>query len=100
MDNSEALTALIAHVSATDKPANLAWDEVERWQAGVLERFIIAGLLSKSVDAQSLMCAGCEQHCFMPVYLTDDAQRAFIVCDDADKQYQMGRIRVPLARLQ
>ncbi len=100
IDHSQALTFLIEHVNASDKPVSLVWDEVELWQAGVLERFISTGLLSQDVDTQLLVCAGCEQHCFMPVYLTDDAQRAFIVCDDPDKQDQMGRIQVPLARLQ
>lgn len=100
MDNSQALTAVIEHVSASDKPVNLAWNEVVLWQAGTLERFITTGLLSQDVNTQSLMCTGCEQQCFMPVYLSDDAQRAFIVCDDADQQDQVGRINIPLERLQ
>jgi hypothetical protein len=100
MNNSQALTALIEHVSVSDKPASLGWDEVQQWQEGVLERFIMAGLLSKGVNTQSLVCTGCEQDCFMPVYRTDDKQRAFIVCDNPDKQEQMGRVQVPLERLQ
>lgn len=100
MDNSQALTALIGHVGASDKPVGLGWDEAQQWQGGVLERFLVVGLLTKDVKAQSLVCTGCEQHCFMPVYQTDDEQRAFIVCDDPDKQAQMGRVKVPLERLQ
>ncbi len=100
MDNHQALAAMIEHVSASGKPVSLGWDEIQQWQSGVLERFISAGLLAKDVKAQSLECTGCEQHCFMPVYQTDDAQRAFIVCDDPDRQSQMGRINVPLERLQ
>ncbi len=101
MDNSQALTALFEYVNASDKPVNIGWDEVQQWQNGVLEHFITAGLLNnKGVNTESLLCTGCEQTCFMPVYLTDDAQRAFIVCDDPDKQEQMGRIQVPLERLQ
>lgn len=100
MDNNQALTALIEHVSASDEPVSLGWDELQQWQNGVLARFLMAGLLSQDVKAQSLVCSGCEQYCFMPVYQTDDEQRAFIVCDDPDKQDQMGRVQVPLERLQ
>lgn len=100
MDSNQALTTLIEHVSASDKPFSLGWDEIQQWQGGVLAGFVMAGLLAKDVKAQSLECVGCEQHCFMPIYQTDDAQRAFIVCDDPDRQSQMGRINVSLERLQ
>ncbi|MDF1817524.1 MAG: hypothetical protein P1U54_02700 [Immundisolibacteraceae bacterium] len=99
MDNSQALTALIEYVSLADKPVSLGWDELQQWQDGVLERFLVEGLLVKDVKAHSLVCTGCEQHCFMPVYQTDEEQRAFIVCDDPGKQDQMGRIQVPVERL-
>jgi len=99
MNNSHALTALIEHVSVSDKPVSLGWDELQKWQGGVLESFLVAGLLSKDVKTQSLVCTGCEQDCFMPVYQTGDEQRAFIVCDNSDKQEQMGRVQVPLERL-
>jgi len=100
MNNNQALTALIDLVSASDKPVNLDWDETQQWHDGVLAGFVVNGLLSKDVLAQSLECNGCEQFCFMTVYQTDDVQRAFIVCDDPDRQSQMGRINVPLERLQ
>lgn len=99
-DNNKALSTLIEHVNASDKPVSLGWDEVQQWQDGVLKRFLAAGLLAKDVKAQSLGCTACEQHCFMPVYQTDDGQRAFIVCDDPEKQEQMGRVQVALERLQ
>ena len=100
MDSPQALDALIEHVSASGKPVSLGWDEVQQWQGGVLERLLEVGLLATGVKTQSLVCEGCEQRCFMPVYQTDDGQRAFIVCDDPDKQEQMGRIQVPLERLE
>lgn len=100
MDNNQALNAVIEHVDAFDKRVHLGWDEVQQWQAGALERLVTAKLLAKDVNAHSLECTGCEQHCFMPVYQADDKQRAFIVCDDPDKQDQMGRINVSLERLQ
>ncbi|MDB4222361.1 hypothetical protein N9850_01210 [Granulosicoccus sp.] len=100
LDHSQALVALIAHVNASDKPVSLSWDEVQQWQDGVLAQFLAIGFLSTDVKAQSLVCMGCQQQCFMPVYQTDDGRRAFIVCDDPDMQTQMGRVKVPLERLQ
>ncbi|MBT3091533.1 MAG: hypothetical protein JAZ02_13460 [Candidatus Thiodiazotropha endolucinida] len=100
LDHNQALEALIGHVNASDKQQYLAWDEVQQWQQGVLKAFIDLGLLAKGVQAKSLTCTGCEQQCFMPVYLTEDAQRAYVVCDDPDRQSQMGRIAVPLEHLQ
>ena len=95
-----ALHAVFEHVNAAEKPASLAWDEVQQWQAGVLADLLALGLLTKVANTQSLICKGCEQQCFMPVALTDDGERAFIVCDDPDQQEYMGRINVQLQRLQ
>lgn len=101
MDYSQVLTALIAHVEASDKPVNFGWDEAQEWKKDVLEGFVAAGLLTKDVDARSLQCLGCEHHCFVDVLLAnDDSERAFIVCDHPDMQNQMGRINVPTERLQ
>lgn len=100
LDLNQALAALIAHVDVSDTPESLGWDELRQWQEGVLEAFLDLGLLVKDVKAKSLVCTGCEQQCFMPVYLAEDEQRAFIVCDDPDKQSQMGRVAITLDCLQ
>lgn len=101
MDYNQALTEVIAHVDASDKPVSFAWDELQLWGEGILEGFVAVGLLSKDVNASSLQCSGCEYHCFMDVLLADDgSERAFIVCDHAEMQSQMGRINVPPERLQ
>lgn len=100
MDNTQALMALIAHVDASDKPVLIGWDEVLQWPEGLLRQFLKLGLVAKDVSAKSLTCAGCEHHCTMDVLLTEDAKRAFIVCDHPDMQDQMGRIQVSLERLQ
>lgn len=101
MDDNQALTALTAHVDASDKPVSLGWDEVRQWNEGVLEGFVAVGLLTKDVNARLLQCLGCEYHCFMDVLLAkDDSERAFIVCDHPEMQGQMGRINVPPVRLQ
>jgi hypothetical protein len=72
---------------------------VGQWQIDALALLVGVRLLSKSNDAHSLECNGCEHRCFMPVEHTDDKQRAFIVCDDMEMQSHMGRIAVPLQRL-
>lgn len=100
MDNNRALSALIEHIDASEKPAYLGWDEVLQWQEGVLDNLVASGLLAKGNNAQSLQCAGCEHHCFMDVVLSDDSERAFIACDHSEMQSQMGRVAVPLVRLQ
>jgi hypothetical protein len=99
MNNTQALTTLIDHVSASDKPVNIGWDEVAQWRDGLLKRFAKLGLIDKDVNAQSLECMGCEHRCFMDVLLTEDSKRAFIVCNHPEMQSQMGRINVPLERL-
>lgn len=96
---SQILTALIAHINASGKPIHIDWDEVAQWQDEALALFMGVRLLSDSNKSQSLECTGCEHRCFMSVELTEDKQRAFIVCDHPDMQTQMGRITVPLERL-
>ena len=100
MDNNQALSAVLARIESSDKPVSFGFDESQEWQPGVLESFVTASVLTQEVQAGSLECVGCEQRCYMPVYSSDDATRAFIVCDDAEKQSYMGRIIVSVARLQ
>lgn len=100
MDSDHALLALINRVSDSNKPVSVSWDETQQWQSGVFERFVAAGLLEKDVNTQSLQCIGCEHHCLMQVDLAIENRRAFIVCDHPDMQDQMGRINVPVERLQ
>ena len=100
LDHNQALAALIDHVSASALQVSISWDEVQRWQDGVLEQVLVDGLLSRDVNAQSLECVGCEHRCFMPVYQSEDRQRAFIVCDHTDMQTHMGRVNVAIERLQ
>lgn len=95
MDCSAALAALIAHTEASDGPVNIGSTEVQQWDHGVLDQFLETGLLTPTINANSLECPGCEHHCAMPVLLTDDgSERAFIICDHNEMQSQMGRISV------
>jgi hypothetical protein len=96
---SRVLTALIAHIDTLGKPVHIGWDEVSLWQDDALPILLGVKLLTKSNPSQSLECKGCENRCYMPVKLTQDKQRAFIVCEDIDKQGDMGRIAISLPRL-
>jgi hypothetical protein len=100
MDNNQALDAVIARLDTLGNSASFKWDEVQQWPEGVLNSLVSNSLLTKGVNANSLQCTGCENHCFMNVVLADDeSKRAFIVCDHPEMQSQMGRINVPTERL-
>ncbi len=99
MNDDQVLNAVIERVGGSGKPVRFGFDELQAWPEGVHKLLVKAGLLVKGVQAQSLVCSGCENACAMPVVFTEGAQRAFIVCDDADKQDHMGRIAVELSRL-
>ena len=94
----------LAHLRAENKAITVSWDAVQQWPDGALDTFLQLGLLSPAPAAQSIECDGCENHCFMDVITlpADDPAltRAFVVCDDAEMQNLMGRIKVPLERLQ
>lgn len=68
----------------------------------MLDALVAQGLLNKASAAHSLECAGCEEHCFSEVIVQTNGgkTRAYIVCEVPDKQAEMGRVAVPLERLQ
>ena len=100
MTDDQALMALLERLSAFDKPVNFCFDELQTWPPAAFKSLTQSKLLIKSVQAQSLECHGCELGCFMSVVLTDDAERAFIVCEEPEQQRYMGRVSVSLPRLQ
>ena len=100
MPSNQLLADLLGRLSVTAKPVMIDFDEVQAWPSSAFEGLVKAKLLLKDVQAQSLECMGCENQCCMPVVFTEDAQRAFIVCDHPDQQEYMGRIAVKLPRLQ
>ena len=98
------LLSLLEHLSITNKPMIIGWRGVQSWPDGALEKLLELGIMVSAAKAQSLVCGGCEQECFMNV-LTQASKhkkttRAFIVCDDAEIQSQIGRIEIPLEQLQ
>jgi hypothetical protein len=104
MTYNDILVDLLAHLlPAESKPIVIGWDSVQQWPEGALNAFLQLGILIPASAAQSIECHACDNHCYMDVInLTHDVAltRAFIVCDDADMQSQMGRVKIPLLRLQ
>jgi hypothetical protein len=104
MTDNDVLKELLAHLRAENKPIVIGWDAVQHWPDGALDRFLMLGLLVPAATAQSIECHACDNRCFMDVMTVthnDPAlNRAFVVCDDADMQGQMGRVKIPLIRLQ
>ena len=99
LNENQLLSDVLTRLSAFGDSLSLGFDEVEQWPSGLLNTLEQARLLVKDVQAQSLQCTGCEHGCFMPVVFTEDALRAFIVCDHPEQQDHMGRIAIGLPRL-
>ena len=103
MTFNDVLLALLKHMRATNKPVIINWDGVQQWPAGALDRLLQVGILTPASSATSLECQGCERHCFMDVLTQTNGNkaptRAFIVCDVPEMQDQMGRMKIPLDRL-
>jgi len=80
------------------------WDSIQEWHPAALEAFLRVGILSTASQAQSIECNGCEHHCFMDVMTrpgsSNSAIRAFVVCDVPGIQERIGRVKIPLERLQ
>lgn len=104
MTFNDVLLDILVRLRAENKPILIGWDTVQLWSEHVLDSFLELGLLSPASSAQSIECIACENHCFMDVITLphDDPalSRAFIVCDDAEMQSQIGRVQVPLIKLQ
>lgn len=103
MTFNDVLLDILVKLRAENKPILIGWDAVQCWPKNILDCFIHLGLLSPTSTAQSIECTACDKCCFMDIIQLphDDPalSRAFIVCDDAEMQSQMGRIKVPLIRL-
>ena len=104
MTFNAVLLDLLLSLRTTNKPVLISWDAIQLWPDNALNAFVQAGLLSSVSAAQSIECMACDKGCFMDIINLphDDPalRRAFIVCDDADMQNQIGRVQIPLIRLQ
>lgn len=99
LDENQLLSEILTRLSTSGDLLHIGFDEIRQWPDGLLNALEKAGLLIQDVQAQSLQCDGCEHGCIMPVTFTEDAMRAFIVCDHPEQQDYMGRIAVSLSRL-
>jgi len=104
MAYNSVLLDLLEHISSTNEPVVVNWDYAQKWPSGALESLVQLDILTSASPAQSIECNACEHHCFMDVLLLagkgDSVDRAFIVCDVPEMQAQMGRVQIPLERLQ
>ncbi len=97
---NNSLLSLYEHLNASDGVALLSFDEVYQWGDDVIKILSHRGLLKPVSKASSIECVGCEYRCFQEVIVTSgDSDRAFIVCDVPEMQFQMGRVPVSLDRL-
>lgn len=104
MTLNDVLLSLLEAMGATGKTHLVDWDTVQQWPDGALGRLLEAGILTSAKPALSVECRECENRCFMEVHQLSGGDkrpaRAFVVCDDPEMQGQMGRIQIPLERLQ
>lgn len=105
MTLSKVLNASLQDLSQAlkqgDDKVNYSFVDVQQWQAGVLSILNEYKLIKPISSAQSIECSGCENNCFMDVVIhqVNEQTRSFIVCDNSEKQAQMGRISVPQEQL-
>ncbi|OUS31385.1 hypothetical protein A9Q98_02985 [Thalassotalea sp. 42_200_T64] len=105
MTLAQALNELLQNLSQAliqgDDKVNYSFADVQQWQAGVLSVLLDYQLIKPISAAQSIECSGCENNCFMDVvsHQIGEPTRSYIVCDDSEKQEQMGRVAVPQKQL-
>jgi hypothetical protein len=104
MTLNNVLLSLLEAMGATGETYFVGWDTVQQWPDGALANLLETGILTASNPALSVECRACENRCFMDVRHLPGGDkrptRAFVVCDDPEMQGQMGRIQIPLERLQ
>ncbi len=65
----------------------VSWEEVREWPKEAVEIFQNAGWIKPKEPAQTVVCPGCEENCFMPVHVRkrdDGVIHARIMCDRLD----------------
>jgi hypothetical protein len=96
----DVLRELVQRLDSADDGA-FSWGQARAWPEGALEAFLAAGWLKPMASAVTVECPGCEENCFMPVRVPPASHerdaRAYVACDRRD---DMGRVQIPLARLQ
>jgi len=100
MTLDDVLRELIGCLNTRDDCV-VGWEQARQWPKGAMEIFQKAGWLKATAPADTIECPGCEESCFMPVQFSPapagQAAAAFVACD---VRSEMGKVAVPLARLQ
>lgn len=105
MTLAQALNALLKNLNQALKQGDdkviYRFEDIQKWQVGVLPLLLDYKLIKVISAAQSMECIGCENNCFMDVisHQVNEQYRNYIVCDDSEKQAQMGRITVKSEQL-
>lgn len=96
----QVFTTLLKQL-ANEGKVIISWQDVQLWQEGVLAFLLKHKVIKVMSAAQSMPCSGCENQCVMDVITSkiNHKARAFIVCENSDKQAHMGRIAIPLVSL-
>jgi hypothetical protein len=101
MTAADVLLELLMRLGANGgAPVLIGAQELSEWPADTVTVLATSGLLTKTRDAGSITCPGCERQCAMPVHvapLPAGSASAFIVCD---KRNDMSRVPVPIQHLQ
>lgn len=101
MTPQDALIELVARVGARNGAAVfVSATELSQWPAVAVAAMKSQKLLVRARPAISVVCAGCERECVMPVHIVlapGPESRAFIVCD---KRSDINRVAVAIDDLQ
>jgi hypothetical protein len=85
----------------SDGDTTLTWEQVRAWPKGAVDVVQEAGWIKPTCLGEMVECPGCEENCFMPVHVfpaqNGQPMRAFVACD---KRNDIGKVKIPLARLQ
>lgn len=87
--NSTLRTWIKALAESKDSLVLIDYADIKDLETGEYKIFFDAGFIIPFASARSMICTGCEEACFMPVYATDTS--AFIVCETFES---MGRTAV------
>lgn len=104
MTLNDVLLSLLEAMGTTGEAHLVGWDTVQQWPNDALGKLLETGILTCAKPALSVECRECDNRCFMEVHQLSGGDknltRIFVICDDPEMQGQMGRIEVPLERLQ
>jgi hypothetical protein len=95
MTLDDVLGDLILRIPPKDNGI-ISWEQVREWPEEAVEIFQNAGWIKPKEPAQTVVCPGCEENCFMPVHVRKSPKglvKAFVTCDKLD---YMGPILIPL----